>query len=482
MEAPSRRSRLLGTGGLVALAVVLCSLTVATFFPGFMSYDTLFQLKQAQGQEPLSDWHPPVMSLLWRALIAVTGTVSTMATLQIVWLWVSLLIIALVVHRLTASFGWGAAVLGLGVLPQVVTIVGVVWKDVHLAVGLLSVAAIAMVAAVAPRRDAVRWPLMALTVVLLVYVLLVRKNGIVAIVPMLYLVYRSWYPEGSRRALGVYVLGFVVAALGAQAVITAVVRPQASHVVQAVALDDVLHVVPESALRTADLSPDLRDRLLAARERCEEKKSLMNTYWTCVGRGEGGDFTPIAGAEELIGAWPGLMAQTPGGYLQYRAEVFAQFMFNTRQPWQEGVLGNEAGIEVEHPRMVATLRSYVLELADRDLPFVFGGWFWLLVACVQTLRWRAPSRFGALVGCLGASSLLYVLAYVPTAPATDYRYVYWPAIAGSLGLLVMLLDRRTLAARPAPSGEGASRVQAGAGRRGGRSPAAGARSPRARTP
>jgi hypothetical protein len=37
--------------------------------------------------------------------------------------------------------------------------------------------------------------------------------------------------------------------------------------------------------------------------------------------------------------------------------------------------------------------------------------------------------------------LLYILAYFPTAPATDYRYVYWPAVAGTLGLLVMALDR-----------------------------------------
>jgi hypothetical protein len=412
-----------------------------------MSYDTLFQLEQARGLRPLSDWHPPIMSLLWRGLIGVSGTYSTMAGLQIAWLWLSLLAISMVVYRLTASIRWAAAFLALGIAPPVVNIVGVVWKDVHMGVVLLSVAAIAMVAFAASRRNAVRWPLMALTLVLLVYVLLVRKNGIVAILPMLYLVYRAWYPEGSRRVLLVYILGFVVLAVAAQTVITLAARPQPGQVLATIALDDVLHVVPESALRRVDLSPDLRAKLVAAQQTCQENDSLMNTYWTCAGRGEGGDFTPIAGAIELTRAWPGLMAERPAAYAQYRMQVFTQFLFNTRQPWQEGVLANTEDIEVEHPRMVGSLRSYVLDFADKDVMFVFGAWFWLLVAAVQTFRWKVPSRFGPLVPCLGMSSVLYILSFFPTAPATDYRYVYWPAIAGSLGLLVMLMDWRLGATR-----------------------------------
>ena len=445
----SRRRWLLGAGGLTLAALTLGALTVATFSPGFMSYDTLFQLQQARGTRPLSDWHPPVMSLLWRALIDVFGTYSTMATLQIAGLWLSLLTISLVVYRLTTSLGWAAAFLAIGVTPQVVDIVGVVWKDVHMGVALLSVAAIAMVGFAAPRRNAVRWPLMGLTLCLLVYVLLVRKNGAMAILPMLYLVYRAWYPEGNRRALLVYVLGFAALAGASQAVITTTARPQPGYVLSAIALDDVLNVVSPEGLRRAELSSGLRARLLAAQRTCTEDDSLMNTYWTCFGRGEGGDFTPIAGAAELTHAWPGLMMERPAGYLQYRMQVFTQFLFNTRQPWQEGVLANDVGIAVEHPRMVASLRSYVLDFADKDVPFLFGAWFWLLVAAVESLRWRAKSRFGPLVPCLGVSSLLYVMSYFPTAPATDYRYVYWPAIAGSLGLLVMALDwRRPVIRRP----------------------------------
>jgi hypothetical protein len=416
-------------------------LTALTFSPGFLSYDSLYQLSQARNEIPLSDWHPPVMSVLWRALISLTGTHATMAVVQITALWSALFVAAWLALRVTGSGRWGLAFLGLGLVPQVVNIVGVVWKDVQMALALLVVVVIAMVGQVLRRTRTLTWLLVPLAFALLVYALLVRKNAIVAIVPILFLVWRSWFD--ARRLSGfVLALGvFAGSAFAAQVVLDALARPQKTHLLSTIAIDDVIHVVPRQQLERSELSPDLRAKLVVAQQRCEEKKSLMNAYWTCYGRGAEGPFTPIADHAELTRAWPGLMAERPAGYLQYRAEVFAQFLFNNRDYWQEGVLANDRGIDVDHPRMVSTLRTYILQFANRNIMFVFGAWFWLVVGVVQALSWRRASRFRDLVGCLGLSSVLYILAYIPTAPATDYRYVYWPAIAGSLGLLVLAMER-----------------------------------------
>jgi hypothetical protein len=426
---------------MALIALLLAVLTMLTFSPGFMSYDSLFQLDQALGREPLSDWHPPVMSLLWTGLMKVTGTYAVMAALQIGVLWAVLFVIAMVVLRVSGSPRWALAFLALGLMPQVLNIVGVVWKDVQMALALLAVVAIAMVGHAARQPRRLRWVLFPLGILLLVYALLVRKNGIVAILPLLYLLYRSWFPPGRRAVLAGSVVAFAAAAFLAQTVITVAASPLPTAQFSAIAIDDVIHVVPRDELRRADLSKDLKDKLLAAQALCEKKNSLMNAYWTCYGRGAEGPFTPIADHEELTRAWPRLMAQRPAGYLQYRAEVYAQFLFNNRDYWQEGVLGNEKGITVDHPRMVSSLRTYILQFANRNVMFLFGAWFWLGVAVVQSTRWRRASRFGLLVPCIGVSSLLYILAYIPTAPATDYRYVYWPAIGGSLALMVMALDR-----------------------------------------
>jgi hypothetical protein len=260
---------------------------------------------------------------------------------------------------------------------------------------------------------------------------------------MLFLLYRSWFPPRRPFALAVVVGAFVVGVGLTQVVINAAAHPLKTDQLSAIAIDDVIHVVPPDALERADLPGPLRAKLLAAQRLCTKKNSLMNGYWTCYGTGADGPFTPVAYHHELVAAWPGLMLERPAGYLQYRTEVYSQFLFHNRDYWQEGVLANSMGITVERPRMVASLRSYVVDGALRSFPWLFGAWFWLLVAVVQSLRARGASRswFGVLVPCLGVSSLLYTLAYFPTAPATDYRYVYWPALAGTLGLVVMALDR-----------------------------------------
>ena len=436
-----------GRGWTVLLgvaAVVLALLGVATFAPGFMSNDTLYQLRQARGVDPLTDWHPPVMSLLWRLLISLTGTYASMAVVQQLVVWAALFGIAAVVHRATGSRGWSLAFLAIGLAPHVVTFSGVVWKDVQMAQAMLAATAVVMLGMVWRRPPAwARWVLVPLAVLLLAYALLVRKNAVVAMLPMLYLLYRAWFPVRSRRALAAVVVGFVAVSVVASGLITVLAKPQGTAQLSAIAIDDVIHVVPRRAIESSDLPPRLKDKLVAAQANCLKRNSLMNNYWTCYGRGEHGAFTPIAYHAELTAAWPRLMLERPVGYLQYRTQVYTQFLFDNRDLWQEGVLANNQGITVDNPRLVASLRSYVLDLGNRNLPWLFGAWFWLVVAAVQSTRWRASRRstFGVLVPCLGLSSLLYIAAYFPTAPATDFRYVYWPAVAGTLGLLVMALDR-----------------------------------------
>ena len=429
---------------LAVLAAALAALGILTFAPGFMSNDTLYQLRQARGVDPLTDWHPPVMSLLWRLLISLTGTYASMAVVQQVLVWTALFLAAVAVHRATGSRVWSLAFLALGLVPHVATFTGVVWKDVQMAQAMLAATALAMPGLSGRgRASRLRWVLLPLALLLLVYALLVRKNAVAAMLPMLYLVYRSFFPARSPRALALVVVGFVVASVTASTLITDLARPAPTYQVAQIAIDDVIHVLPPAAIERADLPPRLRAKLVSAQATCLAKDSLMNNYWTCYGRGEQGSFTPIADHAALTAAWPGLMLSHLGDYVQYRTEVFTQFLFDNRDQWQEGVIPNADGITVDNPRLVASLRSYVLDLGNRNLPWLFGAWFWLVVAAVQSTRWRASRRstFGVLVPCLGLSSLLYIAAYFPTAPATDFRYVYWPAVAGTLGLLVMALDR-----------------------------------------
>ncbi|KND39847.1 hypothetical protein [Streptomyces stelliscabiei] len=424
---------------LTAVAVACCVATTIVFTPGFMSPDSIDQLRQAMGRTPLTDWHPPVLSLLWRALIAVTGTPASMAVLQSVVLWGALWVLARCVWEMTASRAGSLAVLGLGLTPPVVTFVGVVWKDVHAACALLAACAVAFVGLRLRDRGLstrTRWALLWLGVLFLAYAVLVRKNAFLAAIPMFVLLVLALWHSPGRRTWAACTAALVAAVVLPAAAISMFARPVQTDQGAQILLDDLVHVLTVEELRSADVRPELRDRLVAAAEECDRVGAVSDAYWACYQRSPDG---LARDADQLSSLWLREMPGHASGYLQYRLRLFTALLFETGYVYQQGVFANDLGIEVARPRLEATLASYVVGAAT-DLRPLFRGWFWLAVALVLTVR-PGRGRFSLPIRALGISSLAYVLGYLPIVPATNYRYVYWPALACALGLLLLWLDR-----------------------------------------
>ncbi|MFD8235048.1 hypothetical protein ACFV20_24605 [Streptomyces sp. NPDC059696] len=429
---------------LAAVAAACWAATVLVFAPGYLSPDSLDQLRQARGMTRLTDWHPPVLALVWRALIAVTGSITSMLVLQSLVLWAALWVLARCVWRLTASRGGSLAVLGIGLLPYVLTFAGVVWKDVHAAFALLAACAVALTGLLLRDRDprpAVRWGLLALGVLFLAYAMLVRKNAFLAAIPVFVMLVLALWGAPGRRTWVTCTAALAAALVVPAAAVSLFAAPLQTKQGAQIMLDDLVHVLTVDELRSADVSPALRDRLVASARECERVGALSDAYWACYRR-------PADGLRGDSGEITSLWLREMGGhvprYLQYRLLLFTTLLFETDYVYKAGITRNDLGVEVAHPRLEDVLGTYVKGTAQ-DLPWLFRGWFWLAVALVLTLR---PGRgvFAMPVRALGVSSAAYILGYLPIMPATDYRYVYWPAIACSLGLLLLLLGR----GRPAP--------------------------------
>jgi hypothetical protein len=440
--------------GLAALAMACCLATAIVFAPGYMSPDSIDQLRQAMGRTPLTDWHPPVLSLVWRALIAVTGMPSSMAVLQSVVFWGALWVVAWCVWELTASRAGSLAVLGIGLTPHVLTFVGVVWKDVHAAGALLAACAVAFVGL--RLRDsrlptAMRWGLLWLGVLFLAYAMLVRKNAFLAAIPMFALLVLALWRSPGRRTWAKCTAALVVGIVLPAAAISWTARPVETKQGAQIMLDDLIHVLTVEELRSASVPPDVRDRLVAAAEKCGRTGALSDAYWACYERRADG-LTRDSG--EITSLWLREMRGHVPGYLQYRLRLFAALLFETGYPYHPGVFGNDLGMEVAHPRLEDTLDSYIRGAAT-DLRPLFRGWFWLAVALVLAIR-PGKGTFSLPIRALGISSMAYVLGYLPIIPATNYRYVYWSALACTLALLLLWLDRDTTA--PTTDGSGDSAV------------------------
>ncbi|GGN04091.1 hypothetical protein GCM10009721_34360 [Terrabacter tumescens] len=432
-----------------------CAVTAFVFWPGYLSYDSLWQLQQARGDVALSDWHPPAMSLLWRALTTVTGSEASLALGQSVALWSALGLIAFVVSRATSRLWTGLAVLAIGLFPPVLTITGVVWKDVQMALALLL--AIALTAVVVYRRPSstpVRLVIFAAAIILLAYATIVRKNAVFAIIPLLVLVTVVFWPARGWKRWVVTVVSFALAVAVPTALIEFVAKPTKTSQVTQIFIDDIINVVPSKELAAADVRSDVRSKLVRAQEVCRAKDSVVNSYWTCYGQGADGPFTAVANPGEIQRLWMAEMPSHLPGYVQYRARLFVDLLFATRQPYQEGVLSNDLGINVAHPQAERALASYVTGMR-RDVPVLFSGWFWLLV-CLGIALVPGRHRWTWVVRACGWSGALYILGYAPVVPATDFRYVYWSVVAGTLGLTLALVARRTdpASATPPERGEG----------------------------
>lgn len=126
---------------IVALAVLGWLMNVAIFYPGYMSNDSINQLRQALGLDRPIDLFPPIMTIIWGVLIKLTGKISSMLFLQVGMLWTGLCLVAIYVYRHTQSRKLSIAVLGIALLPFIVDISGVIWKGNQMAFALLTVVA-----------------------------------------------------------------------------------------------------------------------------------------------------------------------------------------------------------------------------------------------------------------------------------------------------------------------------------------------------
>lgn len=154
-------------------------LSMLAFWPGFMEFDSFDQYAQAIDREPLNDWHPVLMALLWRVLIRFHDGPEPMLLLQMALYWSGFLYLALqMLKRVRPVLACGAILIPF--LPFLLNFSGVVWKDTHMAVAFFWVALILAFA-----RPSM-WGA-ATSLLLIFYGLTVRHNGIAAALPLLLL-------------------------------------------------------------------------------------------------------------------------------------------------------------------------------------------------------------------------------------------------------------------------------------------------------
>jgi len=444
--------------------------------PGRMTNDSAHQLKQVLGRIPLDDWHPAIMTVSWTGLYRLTGEISSMVLVQIGLTFLAALLLAIYLHDLTRSRLVSSLALAVPLLPFTITFLGVLWKDVQMMIAFFVGTVLILLA---ERFPTLRYPLLGLSLLFLLYGAMVRKNAFFAILPLVFLLYRAWrnglprlrtrLTSSRRRLLGGYAaaaVAFLVLLLGAGSAFNAVFQPKPTGQLSQVFLDDIIFTVPAQEVRAADIPQALENKLLHARDLCQSEGVIWDAYWKCYGRGATGkQFEPIAYQSQVRDLWLSDVVSHPARYAYYRAQTYARFLFVGKSEYAPVTAGRHsvpAEYHVQPSKADNILSDYVVELGAKTFPWFFRAWFWLAAAVAIIVLLPKAGYFRPPIAALGWSALLYLLGYIPIVPASDFRYSYWPALACTLAALLFLADGRLTKKPPgaaaAPAGESGRRI------------------------
>ena len=436
--AGSTSSKLLGdwpnwAGAAVAFFCLMVS--IAVYYPGIFTPDSLEQFAQAQSGE-FEDWHPPIMAALWRLLDYIHVGPEPLFLTHLVLFWTGLW--ALSDGLVRVGWKWGVLAPLLGLAPFVFNYVGLLWKDVALADAWVFAASLAF------RRFAQREKLHVVEHVLIwaafIYGALVRGNSIFAAVPLVLHVLDT--DIFSRRIWPQLAACLLVPALllaGAATFNGRVLQAEAQH--------------PEDSLFLFDLvgiSHQIRGNLVPGSWTPAQARRIPDCYgadkWDHLGMGHCQFLTQTLDDRELWGqpaishAWLAAIARYPAQYAAHRLAFTNQMMrwlgpIPVRDPFMESEMGDPR--YEHHPGPI--FRAYEAMCNALAKTPLFRPYFWLLLAAAAlTLSWfAADSPQRRFASALSASSFIYLATYVVFGVASDFRYAYWSIIAACAALIAL---------------------------------------------
>jgi len=421
--------------------------TVACFFPGYMSRDSVSQLWQARTMS-FTDWHPPVMSLLWGLLDRVIPGPASMLILHSLMFWsgMGLFVYHLGYERASASI----AILLIGLAPPVFALLSTIWKDVGMGCSL--VLACGLLLRADRRHSKTAW---ALAIVFLWYGLAVRHNGIIAVVPLAIwaaLVSGPLWPgrnsdsrlSAALRACSLVVL-LLLAAQGANRSLT---KPGSPPPVQQILVHDLVGVSLETdRLDLPDYLVDaLGSREVSALRPLYSPNEVVPLFCcdTKIRR-----LPLVAEPDKLSRLWSKWRSTIPcylGAYFRHRTRVFESEMGIGRAmvcaPYWNRIEENPWGLEFHATPLNRQVMSILSGVSNSLL---FRGWFWVTLIGAVTIAFLLGSSPGRSSGVLiGLSGLLYVAVNFFVGTTCDFRMHWWTVLATFLVALLLIagwLDR-----------------------------------------
>lgn len=427
---------------LVAISIVALIINILLFYPGYMSNDTLAMFNASRGQTP-TNMAPVLIGLTWRVLYNLTGQTSSILIFQLAMLWSALCLFAIYIHKKTGSKLLSLLCLAIGGLPFVVNISGVIWRDNHMTFALALAFALFLFA-----KDMVnekRKMLMFIVIfVLTLYAALSRYNALFGVIPIVFLfVHFSGYVKKVRWQFVITAL-FIPLTILSFPIVDATLGVRKIDNSPGLLLDDIIRVSKESDIKNITMPSNLRSLLLSVRRCSMAENVLVSNIYVCLRPGDDAGIL-YRNSGEFRRIWLQVLSNNPISYVSYKMQMFASVLVpqtDYAYIWQSGIDANSYGEYVKFQNLGNINYNYVHKVGYRYMRAFFEPWLWIIagviIFCISLKR---KTEHSLIIQLLISSAILYILGYIPTGAATDFRYIYWSVFAIIFGFILYQADR-----------------------------------------
>jgi hypothetical protein len=427
------------------------ALAALCFYPGYLSGDANWQYEQAIAGI-YTDWHPVLMTWLWRQLDRAIEGPGGMFLFQVAVLWAGIALSVREACRGLASYT--LPVLAIGLWPPVFALQSQIGKDAGMVGALLLCFGLLARSKRTKSRAALAGSALAAW-----YALSVRHNGASAILPLALwagvilaerassATWRARLATPVRRvALG---LGLFAALYGAGRLSSEwILGPDGGRykLHQLIPIYDLVGISLRSGINYVPESHG-QGTPWTMRELWEIYNPHSNLWLHWKDPGAGPRVMPLferdETVQELFASWAQAIRAQPAAYATHRWELFLGHLgIAEGTPKHTVRFGVSPAFHYVGPtRFDSALgRAVSGYLADESDSLLFEPWLYLSVTglCL-VFAWRTRSRHLAPVAALGASSRCLTAPFARIGVASDFRYLWWVVLA-ALVQLVFVLD------------------------------------------
>lgn len=424
------------------IAIIIAYSVYYIFCPGFISYDTLEQYKQAAGIIPIYTAHPVIMSYFWMFLIKLTSKPELLfLSFQLLY-WMS---VAMLANVLTGKISRRFLIMFfVGFWPPLFLISLNVWKDVVMMCAL-SISGIAIyVYSEAPKRS---W--FALCLFSLLMATAVRVNGFIpsAFISLglfyIYFINNKNNPLISFIKSTLCAVSFLIISLlfifviNSKAIKTPTLGALVGWDFASISIDENRVVIPDYFIEGKDKATLLQDL-----KKANSREANFPVYSVI-----SGPFTP-EDQSKLKYDWIRIIVENPKAYFKHRWYVFSvlsgkDVYGHTYYPFHPGIQSNDQGFYFKNINedTVNTLIGFFTLVADTP-PFKVYIYYiislLIVMRCLFNLikaKGNTYTNIAILSICM--SGLMSNLSLFFLATAADFRYSIWQISSVVIAVLMM---------------------------------------------